>query len=370
MTPTDPTEPGAAGGETPAVPGAPGFVRATLLFAGLLAIVVATAAAPLGFINSALALPALVGSLVALFGVLGARSATWGSRAGAALAWAGVAAVVLSGAVYLGQWVATGAVFLALVGVAYGLSFRFARNNQFFMVALFAGPMAVYPSLATAGFTPGDPVPPAGLAAMAAAIVAGGVTGALVYPFLAARMPPRAVTAEPWETSVRMAVGVGVLLGAATAIVLSWDRSPTGPWLMVTIMVLARTDPGATLKRSWQRMLGTIAGSLAAVGISVAMTALFSGNGAYPATLVVGVAFLLVAMGYQLSHPATASGDGYWIYAVLWTPAIVLLVTPPGTTTVATAEARAGWTLLGAIAIMAATILTTRVRNPAATRAG
>jgi len=375
VTPNDPTGPRAAGGETPAVRGAPGFVHATLVFAGLSVIGVVTAAAPLGIVNSALALPALVGTIVALFGVLGARSPTWGSptwgrRAAAALAWAAVAAVVLCGAVYLGQWVATGAVFLAFVGVAYGLSFRFARNTQFFMVALFAGPMAVYPSLVTAGFTPGDPVPTTGLAAMAAAILAGGATGAVVFPFLAARMPPGEVAVESWGTSVRMAVGVGVLLGAATAIVLSWDRSPTGPWLMVTIVVLARTDPVATLKRSWQRMLGTVAGSLVAVGIGVVATGLFSGTSAYLSILVVGVAFLIVAMGYKLSHPALASGDSYWIYAVLWTPAMVLLATPPEATPVATAEARAGWTLVGAVAITVATILATRVRNPAPTVAG
>lgn len=341
---------------------APKFVHSTVVFAGLLVVVVVTAAAPLGFVNSALAFPALVGSLAALFGVLGARSSTWSGRAGAGLVWAGVASVVLCSAVYFGQWVAAGALFLAAVGVVYGLSFRFARNNQLYMVATFAGPMAVYPSLITAGFTPGDPVPATGLAAMGAAIVAGGITGAVVYPFLAARMPPRPVVGEPWGTSVLMAVGVGVLLGVATAVVLSWDRSATGPWLMVTIMALARTNTGANLKRSWQRILGTVVGSFVAATIGVALTEVLTGESAYLAITVAGVAILVVAMGYYLSHPSLATGDGYWIYAVLWTPAMVLLATPPGATSVATAEARAGWTLIGAVAIMSATILATRVR--------
>lgn len=347
---------------------APGFVTVALTLAGLLALTSAITVVPLALVNDALIMPAICGSVVALFGAMGARTPTWVGRFGAASAWALVAAVALGLGVLAGQWIAWGALFMAVVGALYGLSYRFGMNGPLYVVAIFTGPVVVYPTLVTPGFTPGDPVPVGGAGAMAAAVAAGGVLGAVVFATLVARLPLAPPTREPWAVAGRLAVGLALLLGTATAVVLSWDRSSTGPWLMVTIVVLAQTDPVASLRRSWQRVAGTLIGAVLAAGIGLTLGALL--DNANTVGLVIGMVFLVVALAYKLSHLAAMAARGYWVYALLLTIAVVLLTAPGGTLSEQTAEARMLWTLVGAVAIVATTVVFTRTSARPAQPAG
>ena len=105
-----------------------------------------------------------------------------------------------------------------------------------------------------------------------AAILVGGLMSITVSRLIARgkTLPP--VAAYSWPNTAVHAVSVAVTLFAATGIVLAWDRTPVSAWLLVTIVVLSQPIDEVTVRRSVQRVLGTLAGAVIAGLIIVAVT--------------------------------------------------------------------------------------------------
>lgn len=172
---------------------------------------------------------------------------------------------------------------------------------------------------------PGDyqPVPTAVSMLLGGLIVVG-----LATRLDGARAPSTAVAAPlAWRHAIVMAIAVGVVVYVLQ--VLAW---PHGYWVALTLTVVLRPDPGQTQVRSWQRVVGTVAG----VVLALVMAALLP--------LPVIAAALTVCFVLTLAYTML---QDYARQAVFMTPAIVLLgsAASPG----AIAAERALYTAAGAL---------------------
>lgn len=133
-------------------------------------------------------------------------------------------------------------------------------------------------------------------------------------------------TVRAWRHAAVMALAVGLTVFAVE--VLAW---PHGYWLALTLTVVLRPFDDQTLKRSWQRVVGTVAGVLLAV-VMAALLPLWA----------VGVA---VGVSLVLTLAYTILGD-YSRQVLFLTPSVILLGSAsPGTL----ATERALYTLAGAV---------------------
>ena len=329
--------------------GARGFwhvARQLLLFFALIALILAAIA---------LAAPELAGA--APPGVMvGAITVLLRGRLRDALV-AVAATAVLSGAAFLvthSPW--ESGVLMAAVGVAMALGGRAGWRTAIMAMAVFTAG-AFFPT-----HVPGDAAPGswAGAGGIALAVVVGGVLGALVLHLVLRRRhaPPRP-PAIGWADVIVNAVALGLTLLIGTAAVLAWDRGPAASWLMITIVVLAQPTDERTMRRSAQRLFGSLAGSLIAAGFAFVLSTTWQ-------AAIVAFAFFIVAWSYRMSHPAVEQGHGYWIYTVITTPAMVLLAVPyGGQRTLEAAGQRAGLTIVAVIAV----VLVTQVARWAVVRA-
>jgi len=247
-------------------------------------------------------------------------------------------------------------VLMALVGVAMAFGGRVGWRTVVMAMAVFTAG-AFFPV-----HVPGNAAPGSwqGAAGIALAIVVGGVLGAVVLRLvLRHHHAPRHSPPVGWPDVVVNAVALGVTLLVGTAAVLAWDRGPVASWLMITIVVLAQPTDERTMRRSAQRLFGSLAGSLIAAGFALVLTATWQ-------SAIVAFAFFIVAWSYRLSHPAVELGHGYWIYTIITTPAMILMVVPyGGDRTLEAAGQRVGLTIAGAIAVL----LVTQVARWAVVRA-
>lgn len=247
-------------------------------------------------------------------------------------------------------------VLMALVGIAMALGGRVGWRTPIMVMAVFTAG-AFFPV-----HVPGDAAPGSwqGAAGVALAIVVGGVLGAVVLRVVLRRHrahPPSPPVA--WPDVMVNSVALGVTLFIGTAAVLAWDRSPVASWLMITIVILAQPTDERTMRRSAQRLFGSLAGSLIAAGFALVLTATWQ-------SAIVTFAFFTVAWSYRLSHPAVEAGHGYWIYTIITTPAMILLAVPyGGELTLEAAGQRVGLTIVGVIAV----VLVTQVARWAVVRA-
>lgn len=258
--------------------------------------------------------------------------------------------------VYSNVWFS--AVIMALVGIALGLSSRTGLHGIVLNVAIF-GSAAFFAVVAPSG----EVGTVEAATSTAAAIGAGGLMSIAVFLVIARgkTMPP--ARAFPWPDAVVHTVSLGVVLFAATAIVLSWDRTPVSAWLLVTVVVLSQPVDEVTVRRSVERVLGTLAGALLAGAIILVVTAEWQ-------LVAVALVCLVSAWSYRLSHPQVEQGHGYWVYALIWTPAMVMLAVPQGGSATLDADlARVMFTVAAAVAVVVVTYLVRQVVNRVATQA-
>ncbi|MDQ1304482.1 MAG: hypothetical protein QG671_309 [Actinomycetota bacterium] len=308
-----------------------------LLFAGVIVAGIAGVIA-IGFPTAALlSFPGIVlGAISALsFGRFWPSLAALGVLC--ALTW--VALLVFSNA-----WAA--AEIMALVGIALGLSCRIGLHGITLNIAIFTS-AAFFAVLAPVGQVGTI----SAASSTAAAILVGGLMSITVFLLVARGKTLPKATIFPWPDTVVHTVSVSVTLFAATGIVLTWDRTPVSAWLLVTIVVLSQPIDQVTVRRSIQRVFGTLAGAVLAGVIIVTVTAEWL-------LIAIALVCLVFAWSYRLSHPAVEQGHKYWVYALIWTPAMVMLAVPQGGPATLEADlARVIFTIAAAIAVVAVTYL-------------
>jgi len=345
-TDTPPAAQAAAPGHSSAARSFLHVAKLLLLFFALDAVIIVG----IYLVLPALALASVPGLMVGAFTVLLRGRLRDGLLAVAAQA-------VLSGAAFLvtpSPW--ESGVLMALVGVAMALGGRVGWRTPIMVMAVFTAG-AFFPVHVPGGAPPGSWE---GAAGIALAIVLGGVLGAVVLRLvLRHHHAPRRSVPVAWPDVVVNGVALGLTLLIGTAAVLAWDRSPVASWLMITIVILAQPTDERTMRRSAQRLFGSLAGSLIAAGFALVLTATWQ-------SAIVTFVFFIVAWSYRLSHPAVELGQGYWIYTIITTPAMILLAVPAGGhQTLEAAGQRVGLTIAGVIAV----VLVTQVARWAVVRA-
>ncbi|MFT4110251.1 FUSC family protein [Propionicimonas sp.] len=138
-------------------------------------------------------------------------------------------------------------------------------------------------------------------------LLAGGAVVVAVASRLPALRPPAGGLPAPraWLHASVMAVAVGTAVG--TVALLDW---PHGYWLPLTLSIVLRPYDDETLRRSWQRVVGTVAGAILAVMLSLVLP--------LPWVAVAVGACLVLALCYLVMAD-------YSRQVVFLTPVVVLL---------------------------------------------
>jgi uncharacterized membrane protein YccC len=172
----------------------------------------------------------------------------------------------------------------------------------------------------------------------------GALWAALVFPELLRRrnvaMPPRP---EPWErTDVLVhTITITVLCTASTLGVLIWWPGSNGAWLVVTVLAVTQFGGSANVKRTRDRIAGTI------VGVTIAVT-VASVTSSETVLLAIGLVLWVIVVVIALSP------HSYFLWTVFVTPAIVLFTSSSIADVPKTDAQRLGFTLIGCALILLA----------------
>lgn len=165
---------------------------------------------------------------------------------------------------------------------------------------------------------------------------------ALVYPLRRLNLPtPKP---HPRRESVPYTVTITVLASVSTLLVLQHPRYFAGAWLITTIIVLVQPGDTGTVRRTLQRVAGTLLGSLI-VGVVVV------GADSLAVVYVIGLVFAAAAIVARF-------GPHYWLYMALITPTAVCLNAYSAAQVSALGVQRAADTVVGAVLVLLAAGIT------------
>ncbi len=251
-------------------------------------------------------------------------------------------------------------VFMALLGLGMGLSGRRGLRAIALTIVIFTAG-SLFP------LTPPSGAPGSVQAAssMALAVIVGGVLATVMFRVAGRGHHPPLSPPTAWPDLIVQTITLSVTLGIATALVLTWDRTTVAAWLLITIVVLAQPHDDVTLRRSIERVAGTLGGALAVGAIALVVHVPWQ-------AIAIGLVLAVAAWSYRFSHPEVEQGHHYWIYALIWTPAMVLLAVPQGgSATLAADTQRAGLTIIAAISVVLVSVLARKLvlLRPQATNA-
>jgi uncharacterized membrane protein YccC len=170
---------------------------------------------------------------------------------------------------------------------------------------------------------------------LAAVALVGGLWGVLAGMFIAQRMPRKPPVPSSFHLALTYGLTLGIVTGAAMAVVVAMQLQHGGAWMILTIIVVAQPGLHRTWTKTRDRLIGTALGFAIAlaVGLVITQTTL---------VLLAGLLFMAISAFILLE-----SGRPYWQFVTFLTPAIVL-VEGAGTDVVATDMARIWFTVLGA----------------------
>lgn len=235
---------------------------------------------------------------------------------------------------------ALGALLMAGLGAAAGLAALRGVHTCVLMVPLAAEFLLVSPPPLAGWSTVGD----AGIGyalAVGAIVLLSGVWTSALFGVLGRRLPRPPLEPLPREQALTYAVALTVAAAVATYVVLRWYPDGLGAWLIMTVLLLLQPDPHKALRKTVQRVAGTILGVLAA-GLVLVVT----DSAAFHHAL--GSALLVLAMSMHMKP--------YWRFVSVLTPAIVLMAST-GADGVAVDAWRLGWTLAGAALAVVVTLV-------------
>ncbi|MGP6170806.1 FUSC family protein [Microbacterium sp. A196] len=230
-----------------------------------------------------------------------------------------------------------GAVFMAAIGIATGLS----AMRGWHVMGAFAGPLVAYALIGNlqvtlpAGTVVADASVTSGLAAMAC-IAAGGLWTTLMGAFVIRASGVKTPRSVPRHTALHFAAALGILIGIAAYVCMQW-LDPASWWIILTFFVVVQPYYSDSARRMLERVGGTFAGAL----IAVIVVAILHGA---PAVITALAFVLTIGAAYAyLKLP-------YWAFAMLLTPAVVLQTSGSTHDLLFSIGERALYTLIGAAA--------------------
>ena len=248
---------------------------------------------------------------------------------------AAVTAVLTPVSVFLGL-VVSGSVWLSGVFVAaicVGVAWSYTKGWQ--GAATYIASQGALAAIAAPGARLADTAPnsPASAAVVTGFVLVGGVWVALIGVLLLDDLPHNAHEQPADEDLRRFTIVLVCLVFFGTLAAKLWLPGGHAWWVVLTILVVLQPGVAGTSRRTFHRVLGTVAGGLIGallvyvIGINSATTAI----GVFVAVLS-GIAYVKAP---------------YWVFAFFLTAALMCLSFTPETVMHGYAE-RAGFTLLAA----------------------
>ena len=237
--------------------------------------------------------------------------------------------------------------WLALVGVGIGVNARIGYRSIGIQVALWTAFPIFSPrqlDITSKLQLLETPHPDARLALLSAVgVLIGGAAMTMLAAWLLPARPAPAARPADRRTAIVMSIATGVILGMATWVVLTYAHVPGAFWMVMTIILLVQNDSASTIRRTAERVVGTIAGAIVAAAIA-------EGVEDTRVHAVLGVVCLIVAIAF-IQDPRR-----YGVFVVFLTPAIVLLSAHNGAY-LETDLVRVGFTVLGGAVVLGTVLL-------------
>lgn len=197
-------------------------------------------------------------------------------------------------------------VAIVLAGAAFlrGYAARFGLHDALILTVIDLGFLAALPPT----FTSTIPAP-----LIVALVTLGSGLWATVVIFSLRKKIPAFPRVHLNHTRVlAYSIVLALLVGVATFLVVHFDLGQTGGWIILTVLVVFQPNLGAGFKKGASRALGTIAGFVITIVVGT-----FFPTG--PILYVIGSFFIIVTFLFILQNRP------YWLYAMVLTPAVVLL---------------------------------------------
>jgi hypothetical protein len=164
----------------------------------------------------------------------------------------------------------------------------------------------------------------------------GALWAALVFPPLLRRAKMSPHRPEPWAGTDTLVytITITVLCSLCTLGVLIWWPGSNGAWLVLTVLVVTKLGSDATVKRTWDRIAGTV------VGVAIAaIVASISGSEA----VLLGVGLVLTVILVVIS----LSPHSHFLWTVVVTPVVVLFTSTSIADVKTTDAQRLAFTVIG-----------------------
>lgn len=254
-----------------------------------------------------------------------------------------IMSLIVPVAIVSGDTPIAGAALMALMCLTVGRMSRFGLHRATLLVPVFMAWMLISPPFWGPEHVV-DRTDSTFLTWMVISFFVGGILPVIVLPFAIRKVrmavPKPATPREAWP----YAITITVLATGATFWLLNSPKQDAGAWLIATILVLAQVGDVGTVKRTIQRVLGTLLG-MVVVGVLVvrvdSMVALY----------VIGFVFAVAALTAKLS-------PHYWLYMALITPTIICFTASSSSEVANLGEQRAQDTFIGAVLVLLASAIT------------
>ena len=306
-------------------------------------------------IATALILLGMIPTLI-LYGITKESATTWAtaaSIAGITAVWVGgvevavmtafVMALLTPVAIVAGSTPITGAALMAIMCLVVGRMSRFGLDRATLLVPIFMAWMIIDPPFWGPQHSV-DRLDGTYLGWMAVTFFAGAIVPVLVLPFALRKVHLPAPKPHTRHEALPYTVTIIVLASASTFLVLQHPKETAGAWLIATILVLTQVGDVGTVRRTIERVVGTLLGMVVVGFIVLRVDSLV-------VIYVIGLVFAIAAVTAKFS-------PNYWLYMALITPTVVCLNAASSTEVANLGEQRAVDTFAGAALVLLASAIT------------
>jgi hypothetical protein len=227
-----------------------------------------------------------------------------------------------------------GAALMALMCFGVGLSAAQGLHRGMLVIPMYLAFLIIAPP-PWSGLTAADRTNTSYLLWNMLFLGGGALWAALVFPPLLRRAKMSPHRPEPWARvdTVVYTVTITVLCTASTLGVLIWWPGSNGAWLVVTVLAVSQLGSDVTLKRTRDRVAGTVVG----VAIAAILASVVGSQAALTGAALVLTGILVVI---------ALSPHSYFLWTVVVTPTVVLLNSTSISDVSTTGEQRLGFTVI------------------------
>jgi hypothetical protein len=249
---------------------------------------------------------------------------------------------IVSGAVPV-----AGAAVMALMCFGVGVSASQGLNRGLLLIPLYLAFMIIAPP-PWGGHTAVDRTSTSYLLWNMLFFGGGALWAALVFPpLLRKTKTPMPARPQPWARAdvIAHTITITALCTAATLGALIWWPGSNGAWLVVTVLAVTQFGGDASVKRTRDRLAGTIVGAaIAAILASV--------SGSEAVLIAIGLVLWVILVVIALAP------HSYFLWTVFVTPAVVLFTSTSIADVHKTDAQRLAFTVIGCALILLASAIT------------